>query len=92
MTIEQINTTIAQLREWEDLAAQAAAAVEEIKDTLKAELTARNTETLDTGTAIIRWTTTISNRFDTAGFKTAYGELYKAWTKPSPSRRFTVSK
>lgn len=40
---------------------------------------------------IVRWTAILSNRFDTTGFKKMYGDLYKAFTKQTASRRFTIS-
>ena len=51
----------------------------------------RDTEELTVGRYIIRWTSVISNRFDTAAFKRTYGDLYKAFTRQSASRRFTIS-
>ena len=48
-------------------------------------------EELIAGSYIIRWTSVLSNRFDTTGFKKAYGELYKAFTKQTASRRFSIS-
>ena len=51
----------------------------------------REVEELTAGAYIIRWTSVLSNRFDTTGFKKAYGELYKTFTKQSASRRFSIS-
>ena len=48
-------------------------------------------EELTVGTHIVRWTTTLTNRFDTNAFKKKYNELYKAFTKPTTSRRFTIA-
>ena len=46
---------------------------------------------LTAGQYIIRWTSVLSNRFDTTGFKKVYGDLYKAFTKQTNSRRFSIS-
>lgn len=43
------------------------------------------------GDRSVGWTNVTTNRFDTTSFKTAYPDLYKQFTKASPSRRFTVS-
>ena len=43
------------------------------------------------GQYIVRWTSVLSNRFDTTGFKKVYGDLYKAFTKQTSSRRFSIS-
>ena len=40
---------------------------------------------------ILRYTSIISNRFDSTTFKKLYADLYHDFTKPVSSRRFTVS-
>ena len=62
-----------------------------IRDSLKNEMLERDTEELAAGQYIVRWTSIISNRFDSTSFKKAYGDLYKSFTKQSTSRRFTIS-
>ena len=42
---------------------------EAIRDAIKAEMLERDTEELTAGQYIIRWTSIISNRFDTTSFK-----------------------
>ena len=88
------NTMIAKieaLKEWEELAAQAAAEIESIKDAIKAEMTARGVEELEAGQYIARYTTVLSNRFDTTTFKREHGEMYRMYTKQTTSRRFSVA-
>ena len=88
------NTMIAKieaLKEWEELAAQAAAEIEAIKDAIKAEMTARGVEELEAGQYIARYTTVLSNRFDTTAFKREHGEMYRMYTKQTTSRRFSVA-
>lgn len=70
---------------------EAKAEAEAIRDSIKAEMAERETEELIAGNYIIRWTSVLSNRFDTTGFKKVYGDLYKAFTKQSASRRFSIS-
>ena len=50
-----------------------------------------DTEELTAGVYIVRFTNVISNRFDSTTFKRLYADLYKDFTKPVSSRRFTVS-
>ena len=64
---------------------------EAVRDSIKAEMMERETEELIAGSYIIRWTSVLSNRFDSTAFKKVYGDLYKAFTKQSASRRFTIS-
>ena len=51
----------------------------------------RDTEELIAGQYIVRWTSVLSNRFDTTSFKKVYGDLYKAFTKQTASKRFSIS-
>lgn len=91
MSINELENRISKMQEWEELAKEAAAEAEAIRDSIKAEMLERNTEELEAGAFIIRWTSVLSNRFDTTAFKKEHGDLYKAFTKQSASRRFTVS-
>ena len=87
----ELVAKIEALNEWEALMEEAKAEADAIRDSIKAEMVERGTEELIAGSYIIRWTSVLSNRFDTTAFKKAYGELYKAFTKQSSSRRFTIS-
>lgn len=91
MTKSELIAKIEALNEWETLMEEAKAEAEAIRDSIKAEMLERETEELEAGAYIIRWTSILSNRFDTTGFKKAYRELYKAFTKQTSSRRFSIS-
>ena len=91
MSANEITTKIESLRELEELIEEAKAEAETLRDEIKAEMLNRNIEEMTVGQYIIRWTSILSNRFDTTGFKRAYGDLYKAYTKQTTSRRFTIS-
>ncbi len=91
MSTTEITTKIEALREMEELIAEANAEAEALRDEIKAEMLKRNTEELTVGQYIVRWTSVLSNRFDTTGFKKMYADLYKQYTKQTASRRFTVS-
>ena len=91
MSTIDIITTIEKLKEWEALPAEAAAEVEAIKDTIKREMDNRGVEELEAGQYIARFTTVLSNRFDTTGFKKEHGDLYKTFTKQTTSRRFSIA-
>ena len=88
MTIEQ---KIEALQELEELIAEAKTEAEALKDEIKAEMLKQNTEEMVVGKHIVRWTTVLSNRFDTTAFKKVMPELYKSYTKQSVSRRFSIS-
>ena len=70
---------------------EAKAEAEAIRDSIKAEMLERETEELTAGQYIVRWTSIISNRFDTTAFKKVMPDVYKAYTKAVSSRRFTIS-
>lgn len=91
MSTIEITSKIEALRELEELIEEAKAEAETIRDEIKNEMLNRNTEELSAGQYIVRWTSVLSNRFDTTGFKKLYGDLYKAYTKQIASRRFTIS-
>lgn len=91
MSNDKLNELTATLKEWEALYEESKAMVESIKDDIKAELAARDTEECVTDKYIIRWTNITSNRLDTTALKTDFPELYKKYTKQVASRKFTVS-
>ena len=91
MSIMEITTKIENLRELEALIEEAKAEAEVLRDEIKSEMLSRNTEELTVGQYIVRWTSVLSNRFDTTAFKKVLPELYKAYTKQVSSRRFSIS-
>ena len=82
--IELLNKYEAMLEELKNEA-------DTIRNSIKAEMEEREVEELIAGQYIIRWTSVLSNRFDATAFKKVMPELYKAYTKQTASRRFTIS-
>lgn len=91
MSKSELISKIEALNEWEALMEEAKAEAEALRDSLKAELTDRGVEELEAGQYIIRYTSVLSNRFDTTSFKKIYGDLYKAFTKQTASKRFSIA-
>lgn len=91
MSINELESKIESLREWENLAAEAAKEIESLKDVIKAEMTARGVEEMEAGRYIVRWTSVLSQRFDSTSFKKELPELYGRFVKQTASRRFTIS-
>ena len=91
MSTIEITSKIESLRELEDLIEEAKAEAEALRDEIKAEMLSRDTEELTAGQYIVRWTSVLSNRFDSTAFKKVMPEVYKAYTKQVSSRRFTIS-
>ncbi len=91
MTNAEMKSTVTELLEMEALLEETKAIVDSLKDTLKAEMVERNVETVDLDEHILRYVDVVSNRFDSTNFKKQFPDMYKAWTKAVPSKRFTVS-
>lgn len=91
MSSLEIISKIESLKEWEALVAEAAAEIESLKDAIKREMDGRGVEELEAGQYIARFTTVLSNRFDTTAFKREHGEMYKMYTKQTTSRRFSIT-
>lgn len=89
-TLEIVNK-IKQLKELEELIKEAEKEAEALKDEIKNEMLKQNTEELEVGKYIIRWTKVLSNRFDSTAFKKVMPDVYKAYVKQVASRKFTVS-
>ena len=91
MSTIEITSKIEALKELEALIEEAKAEAETLRDEIKTEMLNRNTEEMEAGQYIVRWTSVLSQRFDTTGLKKAYGELYKDFTKQIASRRFSIA-
>ena len=91
MSTIEITNKIEALRDLESLIEEAKAEAETLRDEIKAEMLNRDTEELTAGQYIVRYTTVLSNRFDSTAFKKVMPDVYKAYTKQTSSRRFTIS-
>ena len=87
----EIQAQIESLRALEELIEDAKTEAETLRDAIKQELLSREVEELSVGQYIVRWTSVLSQRFDTTAFKKVMPEVYKAYTKQVSSRRFTIS-
>ncbi len=79
------------LNKYEAMIEEMKAEADTIRNSIKAEMEAREVEELIAGQYIIRYTSVLSNRFDSTAFKKVLPELYKAYTKQTASRRFTIT-
>lgn len=91
MSTIEITAKIEALRELEALIEEAKTEAESIRDEIKSEMLTRDTEELNAGQYIVRWSTVLSNRFDSTAFKKVMPDVYKAYTKQVSSRRFSIS-
>lgn len=91
MSQNEMISKIEQLKEWEAILEEAQAEVEALKDSIKNEMLEKDTEELMVGAYIIRWTSVLSNRFDSTAFKREHSDLYKEFTKQVSSKRFSIA-
>ena len=91
MSTAQITKRIEALLEWEKIMEEAKAEADALRDEIKQEMMARNTEELTVGQYIVRWTSVLPQRFDSTAFKKVMPDIYKAYTKQVASRRFTIA-
>ena len=90
MSNNEIVSKIEELKELEALIREAEAEVEALKEDIKKVLTEQNTEELTAGRYVVRWTSVVSNRFDTTTFKKEMEELYNRYIKETKSKRFSI--
>jgi len=88
------NTEIAQkvqdLKELKSMAEELAAEIDALEDAVKAEMSARSVDELNTGLFTVRYKTVAGSRFDTKAFKADQPELAARYTKSTQSSRFTI--
>lgn len=91
MSTVEITSKIDALKDLEILIEEAKAEAEALRDEIKAEMLSRNTEEMEAGQYIVRWTSVLTQRFDTTAFKKVMPEVYKEYTKQVSSRRFSIA-
>ena len=91
MSTVEITSKIEALKDLEKLIEEAKAEAETLRDEIKAEMLSRNTEEMEAGQYIVRWTSVLTQRFDTTAFKKVMPDVYKEYTKQVSSRRFSIS-
>lgn len=64
--------------------------LEELKDILKEELTARGVQEAKAGDFTVRYKDIETERFDSKTFKSAYESLYKQFVKTATVKRFSI--
>ena len=91
MSTIEITSNIEALTDLESLIEEAKAEAEALRDEIKTEMLNRDTEELEAGQYIVRWTSVLTQRFDTTAFKKVMPDVYKEYTKQVSSRRFSIA-
>ena len=68
MSRNELIVKIEALNEWEAMMEEAKTEADAIRNSIKTEMEERGVEELQAGSYIIRWTSVLSNRFDSAAF------------------------
>ena len=87
----ELLAKIELLNKYEAMMEEIKSEADTIRNSIKAEMEAREVEELIAGQYIVRYTSVLSNRCDSTAFKKVMPEIYKAYTKQVSSRRFTIS-
>ena len=87
----ELLAKIELLNKYEAMMEELKAEADTIRNSIKAEMEAREVEELIAGQYIVRYTSVLSNRFDSTAFKKVMPEIYKAYTKQVSSRRFSIA-
>ena len=88
---QELTATVRELRELKAMAAEIADEIETLEDTIKAEMTERNTEELIVDVFRVRWSAVVSSRFDAIAFRNTHADLYKQYSKLVETKRFTIN-
>lgn len=91
MSTTNINERVKELKELQRMSDELNTEIEAIKDELKAEMAARNTDEILTSEYKLRCKEVSSSRFDTTSFKNKYVDLYNQFVKVTTSKRFTIA-
>ncbi len=89
-TIE-LDSRIRELREYRRMADELAAEIDNLTDSIKAEMTARNVDTLDGSDWRVTWKNVTSSRLDGKALKAALPDVAAQYTKPTTTRRFVLA-
>lgn len=90
MTERTLQNKVKKLKELEQQQKELEKQIEKVKADIKADMEKKGVEQQKAGAFLIRWTTVISNRFDSKAFQEEHSNLYKQYLKQSQSRRFSI--
>ena len=90
-TTKNINETIRQIKEYQDLQEQLKSEIEALKAECIEYLDEHATDEYLCDEGKITYREVLSNRFQSTAFKKIHGDLYKAFTKQTASMRFTCN-
>lgn len=91
MSMNDLETKVAQLRELHRMQEELAAEIAATEDSLKAYMTEKGTDTLHGPSFKITWKEVASNRLDSKALKAAAPTIWEQFTKQTTTRRFILA-
>ena len=91
MSINEMDSRVKELRELRRMANELAAEIENITDSIKADMDAEGVDTINGVDWKVTYKTVTASRLDTNAFKKALPEFAAQFTKSTTSRRFCIA-
>ena len=91
MSVIEMDGKIKELRELRRMAEELQAEIDSLQDTIKAEMTARNVDTLAGTDWKITWKAVTSNRLDSTALKKELPKIAARFMKQTTARRFVLA-
>ncbi len=91
MSMNEMDSKIKELRELRRMADELQAEIDGLTDSIKAEMTARDTDTLTGSDWKITWKAITSSRLDSKALKAAFPDVYSQFCKTTTSKRFVLA-
>lgn len=88
MSIYELDTTAAELKETLAEIEELNAKAEALKDAIKAAMIANSAESINGTGWKASWKNVVSSRFDSKAFKAAHADLYDQFSKSTTTTRF----
>lgn len=91
MSMNEIERKVNELRELRRMVEELQSEIDSLQDAIKAEMTAREVDTIAGSDYKITWKSVTSSRLDTAALKKAMPDIVERFTKTTTSRRFLIA-
>ena len=91
MTERVLKRRVETLLDLEEQQKELQERVDKLKAEIKADMEEKGNEEIKVGDYLIKFKTIISTRFDTKAFKEEHKKLFKAYSKPTETKRFTIA-
>lgn len=90
MSVSEMDSKVKEPRELRRMAEELQAEIDGITDSIKAEMTARNTDTLTGMDWKITWKAVTSSRLDTVALRKALPDVVERFSKTTTCKRFRM--